>query len=456
MKKFTALLLSLILLCGIFTVSASAATNYCEEFDKEIYDLEVCMGEDNAVSENESFPAEVIVEYVRGKTSNKSEYGIDFDEKTEEYRNEAIPAEIFETKAKEKFSHVDINALRSTQVEVYDNNNKKTYRQCYNSELNAYVFATTSWMIRLQNPYKIFGYTVAGDKYMVYSASRGSQIYDIDESMIEGKDYITVNEKNYHIEKRLKTIVSINNGKVRFHSWQTVDTFPLKGLTRPIGANKEEATSSQVTSSDISSVVSDTSSATSSESNITSNVITGNAPVTNITQIIYVNVENVTVESVTNVFPEGTVVNVVMVTDEAQLQVVKTALKELTQKFVAYDITAKSDNVTVQPDGTVKATFAIPEGYDHSKVGVIYVSDDGKTETVPSVVNKETGKVVAQLSHFSTYAVVELNEAPVTDEAKAGMPAFAWVLIFVGIILVLGGGGTALYFLYFKKKGIIK
>ena len=49
---------------------------------------------------------------------------------------------------------------------------------------------------------------------------------------------------------------------------------------------------------------------------------------------------------------------------------------------------------------------------------------------------------------------MELNEAHVTDEARAGMPAFAWVLIFVGVILALGGGGAALYFLYFKKKGV--
>ena len=255
------------------------------------------------------------------------------------------------------------------------------------------------------------------------------------------------------VEHWLKTAIE-KGSEVKFHSWQRINAseVPATGLTRnektlekPV-LNKTTETSS-VTSSETSS---ETSSQTSSE-------VTSNAPVTNITQIIYVNVENVTVESVTNVFPEGTVVNVVVVTDEAQLEVVKTALKELTQKFVAYDITATSDNVAVQPDGTVKATFAIPEGYDYDKVGVIYVSDDGKTETIPSVVDKQTGKVVAQLSHFSTYAVVELNEAPVDIATeKAGMPAFVWVIIFVAIIIVLGGGAAAWYFLYFKKKGVIK
>ena len=439
MKKFTALLLSLILLCGIFTVSASATTNYCEKFNTAVSMLRWWI-EGSEVKEGENFPTEAVI--------RRTLFSIDENKYATEKNGEyvltiEVPAADFEAVAAQLFAKFSIAELHADES--------------YDEAKNAYTFDIGGG---LGDPshYCVYGYT-GTSKYTVYSAFvQGEEPLDsAPAGKTEGKDYIREGDNFYIVYHWLKTVVE-KGDEVKFHSWEKVAAaeIPTSGLTRNEKTleKKPEATSSQVTSSATSSVVSDTSSATSSESNITSNVITGNAPVTNITQIIYVNVENVTVESVTNVFPEGTVVNVVMVTDEAQLQVVKTALKELTQKFVAYDITAKSDNVTVQPDGTVKATFAIPEGYDHSKVGVIYVSDDGKTETVPSVVNKETGKVVAQLSHFSTYAVVELNEAPVTDEAKAGMPAFAWVLIFVGVILVLGGGGAALYFLYFKKKGV--
>lgn len=431
MKKFTALLLSLILLCGIFTVTASAATNYCEEFNTAVSMLRWWI-DGSEVKEGENFPTKAVI--------RRTLFSIDENKYATEKNGEyvltiEVPAADFEAVAAQLFAKFSIAELHADES--------------YDEAKNAYTFDMGGGMGDSSH-YLVYGYT-GTSKYTVYSAFvEGSEPLDsAPEGKTEGKDYVREDDNFYLVMHWLKTVVE-KGSEVKFHSWEKVAAaeIPTSGLTRNEKTleKKPEATSSQVTSS-----------ATSSESNITSNaIVSETSSAVEEKYETVVQTQEVTVEAVENAFPEGTVVNVVMVTDEAQLQVVKTALKKLTHKFVAYDITAKSDNVTVQPDGTVKATFAIPEGYDHSKVGVIYVSDDGKTETVPSVVNKETGKVVAQLSHFSTYAVVELNEAPVTDEAKAGMPAFAWVLIFVGVILALGGGGTALYFLYFKKKGIIK
>ncbi len=123
--------------------------------------------------------------------------------------------------------------------------------------------------------------------------------------------------------------------------------------------------------------------------------------------------EEVEVKAAENVFPENTVVEIKAVSSGERYQTADTALKEAAEKFTVYDITATSENVSVQPNGTVKATFDVPDTYDLDKVAVVYISDDGKVETLSSIVDKETKTVTAQLSHFSLYAVIEKVEADV-------------------------------------------
>ena len=120
--------------------------------------------------------------------------------------------------------------------------------------------------------------------------------------------------------------------------------------------------------------------------------------------------EEVEVKAAENVFPENTVVEIKPVTSGDSYKAADTALKETAEKFTVYDITATSDNVSVQPNGTVKATFDVPTEYDLDKVGVVYISDNGKVETLSSSVDKESKTVTAQLSHFSLYAVIEKAE----------------------------------------------
>lgn len=119
--------------------------------------------------------------------------------------------------------------------------------------------------------------------------------------------------------------------------------------------------------------------------------------------------ETVTLKAQENVFPESTVVTAEKVTEGENYTTAANALKKSAQKFEIYNITAKSDNVSVQPNGKVEATFDIPEGFDTDLVSVIYISDSGKIEYIPSVVNKEKNTVTAELSHFSIYAVIEEN-----------------------------------------------
>lgn len=117
--------------------------------------------------------------------------------------------------------------------------------------------------------------------------------------------------------------------------------------------------------------------------------------------------ETVTLKAQENVFPENTVVTAEKVTEGENYTTAANVLKKSANKFEVYDITAKSDNVTVQPNGKVEATFDIPESFDVNSVGVVYISIKGIIEYVPSVVDKENNTVTAQLDHFSLYAVIE-------------------------------------------------
>lgn len=125
----------------------------------------------------------------------------------------------------------------------------------------------------------------------------------------------------------------------------------------------------------------------------------------------------VSVKALENVFPENTVVKIEKLTSGQTFNIADKALGQTAEKFVAYDITATSENVSVQPNGTAKATFDIPDGYDLDNIAVIYVSNDGTTETLTSVVDKENKTVTAELSHFSIYAVVEKTSETENNES---------------------------------------
>ena len=85
------------------------------------------------------------------------------------------------------------------------------------------------------------------------------------------------------------------------------------------------------------------------------------------------------------------------------LDVVERSLKDVATKYVAYDFTASA-----QPDGTAQVSFAIPEGFDPEQLALIYIDADGNLEQLEIAVDTDQGIIIAQLSHFSVYAVVQL------------------------------------------------
>lgn len=132
--------------------------------------------------------------------------------------------------------------------------------------------------------------------------------------------------------------------------------------------------------------------------------------------------ENISIDMEDNAFPKNTVVKVSEIKEGASFGIASTALQTSAEKFVLYDIVATLDKATVQPNGTIKATFPIGKDYDVNRVSVVYISDDGKTENVPSEIDKEKRTVTAELSHFSLYAVIESLIKDTSSEVTTDTP----------------------------------
>ncbi len=83
---------------------------------------------------------------------------------------------------------------------------------------------------------------------------------------------------------------------------------------------------------------------------------------------------------------------------------VKESLKDMS-KYTAYDITLLSDNKAIQPSGKVTIKFAIPNGYDKTRLTVYRIAENGtKTQYDTKIVGDYA---VFETNHFSTYVLAE-------------------------------------------------
>ena len=127
---------------------------------------------------------------------------------------------------------------------------------------------------------------------------------------------------------------------------------------------------------------------------------------------------NIKLEADTSVVPEDTKLVAEKITQGTTYKVVAESLKDNIEKFVLYDITLSSNNVSIQPSGKVKISLPIPTGYDTSKIVVYRVAEDG-TKTKYDTTVKD-GYVTIETDHFSNYVVAE--ETTTKTEEKTSTP----------------------------------
>ncbi|MGL5436173.1 MAG: hypothetical protein ACRDBO_12365 [Lachnospiraceae bacterium] len=88
---------------------------------------------------------------------------------------------------------------------------------------------------------------------------------------------------------------------------------------------------------------------------------------------------------------------------------VASALSELADQFVLYNINLLDNGQVVQPTGVVTLKIPVPEGFDTSRLALYRFNDDGTMEQIFGQLNGNYYE--ASVDHFSLYALAEINHA---------------------------------------------
>ncbi len=373
MKKALSLFLTLMLVCGIFVIQASAEEkSKAEIFESAVnrlYFYQHFMGEPFA--EGESPSSEVAYGFVTSVDEDRFE---DYkEEDTEKFTSHKIPQVTFERAVGERFNLTDtlLAELRQRHLEdgyyyIYMGGFGDRMPEFY------YVGCTDDG----NNTYTVYGYL--GERWDDEADSPDTYIPK--EGEVEGVDYA---RKQYvYIDQNGNTqvttyIVKITTAIKCKIEYTEIVKF-LSYLEIPVTEIPEESTLTE-------------------------------APAADEKQ------SSVTVDP--SAFAPGTVFKYNKVTEG---DLFDKAAQDLPEKaeFVLMDITATdSEGQTVQPNGEVKVTFKLPEGY--SDADVYYVPESGETVQLESTVDSENGTVTVVLEHFSCYAVV--NTSPANEESDTSV-----------------------------------
>ena len=132
---------------------------------------------------------------------------------------------------------------------------------------------------------------------------------------------------------------------------------------------------------------------------------------------------NIKLETTTAVVPAGTTLTAEKVTKGDNYNTVVKAVEKDVSKFVLYDINLVNNNSKIQPNGKVKVSIPVPEGYDTRKIVVYRVAEDGTKTKYDTTITD--GYITFETDHFSNYVVAEKttsteNNNTNTTETKPG------------------------------------
>ena len=124
---------------------------------------------------------------------------------------------------------------------------------------------------------------------------------------------------------------------------------------------------------------------------------------------------NIKIEATSETIPNDMIMDVIEIESGETFNEIKDILVEI-NNFKAFDITLKSDDKNIQPNGKIKISIPIPVGFDASKL-VVYRLDEkyNKTEYQVTVVNEYA---TFETDHFSTYVLGEKSK--LSDEKNNG------------------------------------
>ena len=159
------------------------------------------------------------------------------------------------------------------------------------------------------------------------------------------------------------------------------------------------------------------------------------------------------------VFAAGTELKVEEIkTDNPTFDSAKNILKDVCGEFKLYNIAAVLNGAEAAPNGEVKTTFNIPNGFGKD-IALYAIKTDGTSEKIECEISEDGKTLTAKLSALGDYAICKLGESEKADEnaptngitlEKSEKSNTALYIIIAACAVVLIGGTTV--FIIIKKK----
>lgn len=456
MKKVCALLLALLLLCGMLPLSVVAATNQSNLFEESIRNLQWVMNETGQkdVKAGKKFSVDTIARYTFMTLQNTY-----YDPASTEVH---IPVQVFEKKAQELFGQVDRIKLRAYKTEfpapepetttttggaidattTVTTTPKTVSQQAYTEGLGVYRFApeVRHWG---NITYVLKGYRKSGTLYTVYGYVVDTSKNTFSDKAKQNKDFVYYQQKKCKVVKFLRHQVETDSLTVKFHSWEKVKALPDEKMTYPgmVITDPVETTST--------AVVTDKKGNKVTETTTTKEVIVTQQKL----EAVY-HSEDIQLSAEPGTLETGAQLVADRITDGKLLKNVEQAASLYTREFVVYRINATTFNEEgVALNGKMLATYRIPTGYDPKRVLVLYYDEEkDEVERLTTQLTENGGSIQAEVSQFGTYVVAQALPNVVMDEdVRPVNRGLILTLILVALFLLVGGGAVW-YFMFYRKR----
>lgn len=157
-------------------------------------------------------------------------------------------------------------------------------------------------------------------------------------------------------------------------------------------------------------------------------------------------------ETEVGVFAENTELSVKkLAQSDSAYADVESALNGISGNFLAYGISAVKDGASVQPEGSVTATFPMPDGFGEN-TEVYIIDSQQKLQKLETVLSSDSASITVTLTQLGTIAICNPDKA-VLGNTDGNQNTLLWGIIIAAAVVLIAAVVTVLIVL--KKKKII-
>lgn len=126
---------------------------------------------------------------------------------------------------------------------------------------------------------------------------------------------------------------------------------------------------------------------------------------------------NIKLDATTGAVPEDAKLIINKITEGDLFTNINKILSSGINKFELYNINLSINNATIQPNGKVKLSMPVPNGYDTSKLAVYKIAEDGNKIKYNITIND--GYIEFETDNLDNYVVAEEKENPSTETSSS-------------------------------------